>query len=141
MIVFVLAKDGSIRNFMNKNLKAFTVAKGLTSLHENNLLHRDFHIGNSQSVVTISDLGLCLKNIQKEKKDIYGVFPYVAPELLKEKEYSKASDIYSFGIIMIEILFEEPPYNDQAMVPNLHIKFIKVKDLKFQEKPFGFLKN
>jgi len=27
MIVFVLAKDGSIRNFMNKNLKAFTLKK------------------------------------------------------------------------------------------------------------------
>ncbi len=79
-----------------------------------------------------------------EKKDIYGVLPYVAPELLKEKEYSKASDIYGFGIVMIEILSEEPPYNDQAHgaeLAILHIKFIKVKDLKFQEKLLRFLKN
>jgi len=98
----------------------------------------------SQGIATISDLGLCQppsKEYTKgEKKDIYGVLPYVAPELLKEKEYSKASDIYGFGIIMIEILSEEPPYNDQAHGAELAIKFIKVKDLKFQEKLLGFLK-
>jgi len=62
-----------------------------------------------------------------EKKDIYGVLPYVAPELLKEKEYSKASDIYGFGIIMIEILSEEPPYNDQAHGTELTYKIYKGK--------------
>ncbi|PKK73562.1 kinase-like protein [Rhizophagus irregularis] len=34
--------------------------------------------------------------------EIYGVIPYMAPEVLRGKPYTKAADIYSFGIIMWE---------------------------------------
>ncbi|GET55588.1 kinase-like domain-containing protein [Rhizophagus irregularis DAOM 181602=DAOM 197198] len=46
------------------------------------------------------NIGLCgeVDNIDKTK--IYGVMPYVAPEVLRGKPYTQATDIYSFGIIM-----------------------------------------
>ena len=47
----------------------------------------------------ISDLGLCkpVEYFQNSKKDdIYGVLPFVAPEILRGKPYTKASDI-QFG--------------------------------------------
>ncbi len=49
----------------------------------------------------ISDLGLS-KPADKpsETNEIYGVLPYIAPEFLHGKLYTKAADIYSFGIIM-----------------------------------------
>ncbi|RHZ58666.1 hypothetical protein Glove_372g107 [Diversispora epigaea] len=48
-----------------------------------------------------------------EKKNIVGVLPYIAPEVLSgEKEYTKAADVYSFGIIAYEIVIGFPPYPD-----------------------------
>src|SRR5438034_7652008 len=66
----------------------------------------------------ITDLGLCqpanAKSTQSDNKEIYGVLPYVAPEVLRGKEYTQASDIYGFGIIAHEICTGSPPYHDMA---------------------------
>ncbi|RGB30935.1 kinase-like domain-containing protein, partial [Rhizophagus diaphanus] len=35
---------------------------------------------------------------------IYGIIPYMAPEIFQGREYTKASDIYSFGMIMWELM-------------------------------------
>ncbi|GES83982.1 kinase-like domain-containing protein [Rhizophagus clarus] len=44
----------------------------------------------------ISDMGLCKKIDDNDETKIYGVMPYVAPEVLKGKPYTQAADIYSF---------------------------------------------
>src|SRR5205814_1357429 len=51
----------------------------------------------------IIDLGLC-KPIGKlhDPEKLYGVLPYMAPEVLRGKPYIPASDIYSFSMIMWE---------------------------------------
>ena len=41
---------------------------------------------------------------------MYGVLPYLAPEVILGKNPSKKSDIYSIGILMIEILTGIPPF-------------------------------
>ncbi|RGB32975.1 kinase-like domain-containing protein, partial [Rhizophagus diaphanus] len=65
-------------------------------------------------------------NKQKVKEEgIYGVLPYMAPEVLRGYQYTKAADIYSFGIIMNEFLSEEIPFND---IP--HDDFLAVKICK-----------
>ncbi|CAI2198119.1 1715_t:CDS:1, partial [Funneliformis geosporum] len=64
----------------------------------------------------IADLGLCRPEnqnlLQNNKKQVYGVLPYVAPEVLKGEDYTKASDIYGFGIVSYEVMTGLPPYND-----------------------------
>src|SRR5205807_3989838 len=49
------------------------------------------------------------------KKDdpnkIYGVIPYLAPEVLTKKPYTKESDIYSFGMIMWEFATGKKPFH------------------------------
>jgi serine/threonine protein kinase len=58
-------------------------------------------------------LGLCRPaSEQSNDGKIYGVLPYVAPEVLRGKQYSPAADIYSFGIVMNEFLSEEYPFGD-----------------------------
>ena len=54
-------------------------------------------------------MGLCKpadynKLENKSNNEIYGVLPYIAPEILRGQNYTKAADVYSFGIIMYEVV-------------------------------------
>ncbi|CAI2179340.1 11491_t:CDS:2 [Funneliformis geosporum] len=126
MIVLKMMKLGSLRsNLMikkynpnDKYYNLYYVARALLALHKCNLFHGDFHSGNlllSGRVFTyISDLGLS-RPIDKpnESDEIYGVLPYIAPEVLLKNPYTQAADIYSFGIIMWEMTSGNPAYNDR----------------------------
>ncbi|POG58272.1 kinase-like domain-containing protein, partial [Rhizophagus irregularis DAOM 181602=DAOM 197198] len=77
------------------------------------MVHHDFHPGNilfkdnvstyvySISGICISDMGLCgeVGSMSNESK-LFGVMPYMAPEVLRGEPYTQAADIYSFGMIM-----------------------------------------
>ncbi|RHZ74612.1 hypothetical protein Glove_220g53 [Diversispora epigaea] len=58
----------------------------------------------------ITDFGLCKPVTENDPEKIYGVIPYMAPETLSRGEYTQASDIYSFGMVMLEVLTSYPPY-------------------------------
>ncbi|RGB40645.1 kinase-like domain-containing protein [Rhizophagus diaphanus] len=136
-------KHGSLRQHLNNNfillnwekkLHILTnISHGLASIHNKGLIHHDFHCGNILSNYDqnafITDLGLCqpanVKSSQNSNKKIYGVLPYVAPEVLKGKEYTKKSDIYGYGIIAYEICTGFPPYYDIA-----HEEFLAMKICK-----------
>src|SRR5439155_1163885 len=45
---------------------------------------------------------------------IYGVIPYLAPEVLSKKLYTKESDIYSFGMIMWEFTTGKKPFHNRS---------------------------
>jgi serine/threonine protein kinase len=133
-------KDGSLRQYLNNGFKSIdwnkkltillVISVGLKDIHNSGLIHRDFHCGNILSDFRyegyVTDLGLCkpanVKNSQDIYKKIYGVLPYVAPEVLRGKEYTQASDIYGFGIITYEICTGLPPYHDVA-----HDEFLAMK--------------
>ena len=91
---------------------------GLKIIHESGLIHCDLHDGNilmSNNEAYIIDLGLC-RPISKlpNSKDVYGVLPYMAPEVLRGKPYTPASDIYSFSMIMWEFTSGISPFDDIA---------------------------
>ncbi|CAI2198315.1 4359_t:CDS:2, partial [Funneliformis geosporum] len=98
-----------------------TMASGLNSIHNKELMHRDFHAGNVLNKSTlqgafcyVTDLGLCRPANETNDKKIYGVLPYVAPEVLRNKGYAQKADIYSFGIVAYEVLSGLPPYHEYA---------------------------
>ncbi|CAG8676761.1 2358_t:CDS:10, partial [Ambispora leptoticha] len=65
---------------------------------------------------SITDLGLCQPvNSQKQEGKIFGVLPYVAPEVLQGQPYTQASDIYSWGIIAYELFANSYPYTDKNL--------------------------
>ncbi|RIB02148.1 kinase-like domain-containing protein, partial [Gigaspora rosea] len=93
------------------------IAKGLAAIHKANLVHKDFHSGNivNEDMYNsyITDFGLCRPMSQdSSSKEIFGVLPYIAPEVLFGEKYTMKSDIYSFGIIMSEVFTGYPPYHD-----------------------------
>src|SRR3954451_24799203 len=133
MIVMQYAEIGSLRQHLNNNFNSldwkqklhnlYCIANGLSNIHNNKLIHHDFHCGNilcygseNDLYSLITDLGLCkpanVKSPQSGDKQVYGVLPYVAPEVLRGKEYTQASDIYGFGIIAYELCTGLPPYHD-----------------------------
>ena len=90
------------------------------------------HSGNifSHDIWTslIGDLGLCQQVVDKKDNSnkIYGVIPYVAPEVLsQEKSYTKESDIYSFGMIMWEHTSGKKPFHDRPHDHYLMLDILK----------------
>jgi len=116
-------KGGNLREYLQQNSKKlnleiklkklYNVAMALSFIFNQNLIHRDLHPGNilndrygdgdgdgfDRSFIT--DVGLCRPiNFQKEEGKIFGVPPYIAPEVLQRQPYTEKSDIYSFMIVM-----------------------------------------
>ncbi|GBB91318.1 hypothetical protein RclHR1_18520001 [Rhizophagus clarus] len=139
MMVMDYAEGGSLRSinytkldWKNKISYLYDIAFGLNHMHFHKLIHRDLHIGNillHRGIACITDMGLCkpadYNDSENTKNSIYGVLPYVAPEILLGKSYTKAADIYSFGIIMYEIISGLPPYRDVS-----HDKFLAIQICK-----------
>jgi len=59
---------------------------------------------------------------QKIKKQYLWCFTLYCPEILRGQNYTKAADIYSFGIIMYEVISGLPPYHDASHDKNLATK-------------------
>src|SRR5687768_5922455 len=89
MIIMHYAENGSLRHSLNNNFNSLNwnhklnifrqIARGLNGIHDNKLIHHDFHCGNilinSGIFAYITDLGLCqpanAKTSQNENKKIY----------------------------------------------------------------------
>jgi serine/threonine protein kinase len=146
------AKKGSLRkclsdinkfNWLNKLQLLKKIILGLKVIHESNLIHSDLHDGNilmsdNHNELFIIDLGLCkpISNLQdsdKKNNEICGVLPYMAPEILRHKPYTSASDIYSFSMIMWEFTSGIPPFNNRAHDLQLTIDICKGDHPKISE--------
>jgi serine/threonine protein kinase len=137
-MVLQYAKGGNYNDYISSNIinwawkerlkELHDIIKGLKKIHENKIVHRDFHTGNILSLIDdyyanssnpygsiyISDMGLCGDVSNTEETKIYGVMPFVAPEVLKGKPYTQAADIYSFGMIMYFIATGRQPFANSA---------------------------
>jgi serine/threonine protein kinase len=137
-MVLDYAEHGSLRSYLDKYYDKlswdtkindlYCIAFGLYNIHKNDLIHRDLHIGNVLKFPyysSITDIGLCkpadYNASENTKNSIYGVLPYIAPEILRGQNYTKAADIYSFGIIMYEVISGLPPYYNVSHDNNLAI--------------------
>jgi serine/threonine protein kinase len=103
----------------NKVKALLDISIGLGHLHDKGLIHKDFHPGNllfnNEMKLLITDFGLCeLEDQSLQPKEIHGVMPYVAPEVLRGKPYTQAADIYSFGMIMYFIATKKWPFASYA---------------------------
>ncbi|GBC37550.2 kinase-like domain-containing protein [Rhizophagus irregularis DAOM 181602=DAOM 197198] len=60
------------------------------------------------------DMGLSGKVDNTDKTSIYGVTPYIAPEVLRGEPYTQAADIYSFSMIMYVVATGRQPFSNCA---------------------------
>ncbi|RIB04655.1 kinase-like domain-containing protein [Gigaspora rosea] len=118
------------------------IALDLQLIHSYDIIHCDLHSGNifqnDLHNAYIGDLGIAIsvnKTLDKESGVIPGALPYVAPEVLQGKQFTKASDIYSFGMSMWEIssgnlVFYDYKDNDSSLQMEICLKELRPKILK-----------
>ncbi|CAB4441589.1 unnamed protein product [Rhizophagus irregularis] len=107
IIVLEYAEGGNFNNWMNNNSKIFL---GNILFFTNSIKGINIFGGN----IFISDMGLCGEVDNTDKTKIYGVMPYVAPEVLRGMPYSQSADIYSFGMIMYFAATGRQPFTNCA---------------------------
>ncbi|KAK6165805.1 hypothetical protein SNE40_022648 [Patella caerulea] len=93
------------------------IASGMNYLHNNKIIHRDLKSPNvlvtNNGVVKISDFGTSREwNEKSTKMSFAGTVAWMAPEVIRNEPCSEKVDIWSFGVVLWELLTAEIPYKD-----------------------------
>lgn len=94
------------------------IINAMVHTHKRNIIHCDLKSSNilldEEWHVKVADFGLSKKIIKIDWNEIknVGTPHWMAPEIYRDQSNSKYSDIWSFGLIIWEILFLKVPFND-----------------------------
>jgi len=92
------------------------IARGMLHLHLEKIVHRDLATRNilltAQFEPKISDFGLSrvLHSDSNKTASTVGPLRWMAPESLRDQSYSNKTDVWAFGMTLIEIYTAQPPY-------------------------------
>eukprot|EP01102_Stenamoeba_stenopodia_P014004 TRINITY_DN4615_c0_g1_i2.p1 TRINITY_DN4615_c0_g1~~TRINITY_DN4615_c0_g1_i2.p1 ORF type:complete len:670 (-),score=136.64 TRINITY_DN4615_c0_g1_i2:3-2012(-) len=103
---------------------ATDISAAMAYVHSQGFLHRDLKPSNiliyslsekDEVTAKLCDFGAGRRGAQ-QMTSIVGTVPYMAPEVLQSTTYTQAIDVYSFGILLWEMVTREVPYDNMFLI-------------------------
>ncbi|KAK9948663.1 hypothetical protein M0R45_004228 [Rubus argutus] len=151
MIVTELMRGGTIQKYLWStrplipDLKlsisfALDICRAMEFLHANGIIHRDLKPSNlllseNKKQVKLADFGLAREQIKGAMTSEAGTYRWMAPELFSvepvpkgaKKEYDHKADVYSFSIVLWELLTNKTPYKGRN---NVMVAYATAKNVR-----------
>ncbi|TFK73191.1 Pkinase-domain-containing protein, partial [Pluteus cervinus] len=133
-IILEFCENGSLHNIIKRfgkfpeNLVAVYISQvleGLVYLHDQGVIHRDIKganiLTNKDGTVKLADFGVASSTTTGGVRDdaVVGSPYWMAPEVIEQSGATTASDIWSVGCLVIELLEGHPPYHFLDPMPAL----------------------
>jgi len=151
-IVLEFCRGGELAKFLKKTGKlsekiaqrfAIQLRNGLYIFNELGIVHRDLKPQNilmsessESAILKIADFGFAKFSFDSSmNKTVCGSPLYMAPEILKGKEYNRVVDLWSFGVILWQLLFGQTPF----AADNWAELIVKIEQTKLCLPPDSFV--
>lgn len=165
-IVTEFMSGGSVYDYLHKQkgffkfptlLKvAIDISKGMNYLHQHNIIHRDLKAANllmdENGAVKVADFGVArVKSQSGVMTAETGTYRWMAPEVIEHKPYDHKADVFSFGVVLWELLTGKLPYEyltplqaaigvvQKGLRPTIpkstHLKFVQLLERSWQQDP------